>query len=48
MLNKQIENPNPAIILWGVSISPYVRVNGCLNPRINGEELKCIDLLKSA
>jgi hypothetical protein len=23
-------------------------VNGCLNPRINGEELKCIDLLKSA
>jgi glutathione S-transferase len=25
MLNKQIENPNPAIILWGVSISPYVR-----------------------
>jgi hypothetical protein len=23
-------------------------VNGCLNLRINGEELKCIDLLKSA
>jgi hypothetical protein len=40
-LQKRYRN----IITRGESELP---VNGCLNPRINGEELKCIDLLKSA